>query len=196
MVCSKIAPDAVIAYHTALRFYGKAYSLWSNYVCLSHTRLQPFEYEGQTFKSVLFPQSLVEKGEEMHEVNTEDSHGEDLWVTSLERTMVDVMQRPDLAGGWEEVWRSLEMVEYFDLAAVCRYVELLGNATTAAKVGLFLEQHKEQLMVDEEHLERLARLRPKSPHYLDRSHKGSNTLLSTWNLVVPNMVFERRWEEQ
>lgn len=196
LVCTKMVPDAVLAYHTALQFYGKSYSLWSDYVCLSHSRLQPFEYEGQTFKSVLFPQSLVEKGEEMYEVNTEDSHGEDLRVTSLERTMVDVMQRQDLAGGWEEVWRSLEMVEYFDLAVVFRYVELLGNATTAAKVGFFLEQHREQLMVDDEHLDRLARLRPKSPHYLDRSHKGSNTFLSKWNLVVPDDVLNRSWEEQ
>ena len=65
LVCSKMAPDSVLAYHTALQFYGKAYSYWSSYIYLSHSRLRPFEYEGQTFKPVLFPQSLVKKGEEM-----------------------------------------------------------------------------------------------------------------------------------
>ncbi len=32
-------------------------------------------------------------------------------VTAFERTLVDVLDAPDLGGGWEEVWRSLEMVE-------------------------------------------------------------------------------------
>ena len=40
------------------------------------------------------------------------------------------------------------MVEYYHLDKVVEYVELLDNATTAAKVGFFLDQHREQLMVD------------------------------------------------
>lgn len=196
LICAKMALDAVLAYHTALQFHGKVYSLRNDYICLSHSRPQPFDYVGQTFKSVLFPQALVEAKEEMYGVNVEDAGGEDVRVTGLERTMVDVLQRPDLGGGWEEIWRSLEMVEYFDLNTVCNYAELLGNSTTAAKVGFFLEQHKEQLMVDDGCLERLARLRPKSPHYLDRSEDGGNTLLSTWNLVVPDSILNRSWEEQ
>ncbi len=133
---------------------------------------------------------------QMYAAETVESHGEDLCVTSLERTMVDVMQRPNLAGSWEEVWRSLEMMEYFDLEAVCEYVEMLGNATTAAKVGFFLDQHREQLMVDEMYLDRLATLRPKLPHYLDRSCKGNSKFFPDWNLVVPNCIVERHWEKQ
>jgi predicted transcriptional regulator of viral defense system len=41
--------------------------------------------------------------------------------TTFERTLVDVLDAPDFGGGWEEVWRSLEMVEYFDLAAVVEH---------------------------------------------------------------------------
>ena len=59
-------------------------------------------------------------------------------VTGLERTFVDVLNRPDLTGSWEEIWRSLESVEFFDLDKVAVYVDLFGNATTAAKVGFFL----------------------------------------------------------
>ena len=66
-------------------------------------------------------------------------------MTGLERTLVDVLNRPDLTGSWEEIWRSLESVEFFDLDKVAEYVHLLGNATTAAKVDFFLEQHREAL---------------------------------------------------
>ncbi len=39
-------------------------------------------------------------------------------VASLERTLVDVLNRPRYPGGWEEVWRSLESVAFFDLDRV------------------------------------------------------------------------------
>ncbi len=45
-------------------------------------------------------------------------------------------------GGWEEIWRSLETVEFFDLDRIVEYVLLLGNATTASKVGYYLEEHR------------------------------------------------------
>ncbi len=57
--------------------------------------------------------------------------------------------------------RSLESVEFFDLDKVVEYALLLGNATTGAKVGFFLEQHREPLMVEDRHLKALQGLRPR-----------------------------------
>ena len=196
LICAKMAPDAVLAYHTALQYHGKAYTVRNDYVCCSRSRVHAFEYEGQTFKAVLFPHALLARGREMFGVEQAESQGEPLRVTSLERTLVDVMQRPELSGGWEEVWRSLEMVDYYHLDRVVDYVELLDNATTAAKVGFFLDQHSEQLMVDPSYLERLKALCPKSPHYLERSYKGNSKFFPDWNLVVPDFIVERHWEEQ
>jgi len=56
-------------------------------------------------------------------------------VTSLERTQVDVLVRPDLGGGLEEVWRFLESVEYFDVERVTNYMLKLRSATAVVKVG-------------------------------------------------------------
>jgi hypothetical protein len=86
-------------------------------------------------------------------------------------------------------------VEFFDLDKVTAYVQHLGNATTAAKVGFFLEQHREGLMVDEAHLKALRDLRPQRPHYLERSRRKAGRFVAAWNLVVPQEVYERSWEE-
>lgn len=196
LICSKMASDAVLAYHTALQFHGKVYTIRNDYLCCSRQRPQSFDYEGQTFRAVLCPRPLLVRGQEMLEVEESESQGESLRVTSLERTLVDVLQRPELSGGLEEVWRSLEMVEYFRLDRVVQYVEILDNATTAAKVGFFLDQHRDELMVDETQLERLKALRPKSPHYFERSRTGNSKLVSDWNLVVPDFISERHWEER
>lgn len=131
----------------------------------------------------------------MSNVIAADRSGVDVRVTNLERTMVDVLDRPQLGGGWEEIWRSLESVEFFDLDAVVDYALLLGNATTIAKAGFFLEQHRERLMVEERHLEQLRKHGPRAPFYLSRSQRHPGKLVAGWNLVVPLEVLERRWLE-
>jgi predicted transcriptional regulator of viral defense system len=152
-------------------------------------------FRTHVFRGAKFPQVLHLAGKESFGVLTDERAGMLLRVTSLERTLVDVLDRPDLSGSWEEIWRSLESVEFFDLDKVVEYALLLGNSTTGAKVGFFLEQHREPLMVEDRHLKALHDLRPRQPHYLDRVKRISGHLVSKWNLVVPRDVLERAWGE-
>ena len=73
------------------------------------------------------------------------------------------------------------------------YTLLLGNATTAAKVGLFIDQHREALMVAESHLKPQGDRRPRQ--YLDRARGNFPCLVTDWNLMVPKDVLERSWGE-
>jgi hypothetical protein len=76
-----------------------------------------------------------------------------------------------------------------------QYALFLDNATTIAKVGYFLDQHRERLMVEDSHLQALKSHRPAQPHYMDRSNPGGGRLESDWNLIVPVYIAERAWEE-
>lgn len=195
LLAGKMVSDAVLAYHTALEFHGRSYSLYQRFYYLSEQRSLPVKFRSYEFRGVIMPQSLRKKGKEMFGVSRVERSGVDLKVTDFERTLVDVLDRPDLSGSWEEIWRSLESTEYFDLEKVIEYVLLLGNATTAAKVGFFLEQHKESLMVDNAHLKALRDFRPHQPHYLERAKRKAGRLVKAWNLIVPEEVFNRSWGE-
>ena len=194
LLASKMTDDAVLAYHTALEFHGKAYSVFEEFQYLTGRAARPVTFRSDRFRPVRFPKKLAASGRELFAVKEMDRAGLAVRVTSLERTLVDALDRPDLSGGWEEIWRSLEMVEFFDLDVVIEYTLLLDNATTAAKVGFFLEQHKEALMVEVAHLESLRACRPRKPHYLMRGQRGGQ-LVPGWNLVVPLEVLERSWQE-
>ena len=83
----------------------------------------------------------------------------------------------------------------FDLDAVIDYAFKLDSAATVARVGLYLEQHREPLMVDENHLERLRARAPRQPIYLERGKRESGRLLSRWNIVVPERILLHTWAE-
>ena len=195
LIAAKLTPGAFLSHHTALEFHGRAHSM-REYFTYSATRpLEPLTFRSHVYQGTGFPQVLRRVGKVYTGVVTIEHAGVEIRVTSLERTLVDVLNRPDLSGSWEEIWRSLESVEFFDLDKVVEYSLLLANATTVAKVGFFLEQHRNAFMVEEDHLEALHELRPLQPHYLDRARRKSGCLVPKWNLLVPREVLERSWGE-
>ena len=193
LVATKVEPDAVVAFHAALQFHGKAYSLWNRFHYLTSKRAVRFAYRDLEFVPVRVPADLRALPEYGGGILERRHGGGVVRVTTLERTLADVLDAPDKAGGWEEVWRSLEMIEFFDLDAVFAYVDK-RSAMTAARVGFFLEQHREQMMVEEQHLERLAELSPAQPRYLD-GRREEGKLISRWNIIVPERVLQRTWQE-
>lgn len=195
LIAARLTKDAVISYHTALEIHGNAYSTREQITYSAAQPLSLVTFRSRIYRGVKFPKSLRNGGKEKTDVITVDRQGLDISVTNLERTLVDVLDRPSLSGSWEEIWRSLESIAFFDLDKVIEYALLLGNATTIAKVGFFLDQHRESLMVEREHLDSLRKYRPKRPHYLESSKRESGKLVADWNLVLPVELIERSWGE-
>ena len=195
LVAVKLTKDSVLSHHTALEFHGRAYSVWQKVTYSASRPVEKLAFRSHVFQGTRFPEALRRLTKEHFEVLDRERGGVPVRVTSLERTLVDVLDRPQQSGGWEEIWRSLESVEFFNLNKVVEYALLLSNATTASKVGFFLDQHRKELMVDERHLQPLREIRPRQAHYLDRNRRGSGSLDANWNLVIPAEVTQRSWAE-
>jgi predicted transcriptional regulator of viral defense system len=192
LLATKLAPDAVVAYHAALQFHGKVYSVWNRFHYLARARQRRFVFRDLEFVPVQVPAALRSRPDLGGGIVDHRHAGGLARITSLERTLVDVLDSPDRSGGWEEVWRSLEMVEFFDVDAVLEYARMLRSALTAARVGFFLEQHREALMVEERHLQSFRDLAPAQPRYLDQRRERGK-LVAKWNLVVPERIIARAW---
>jgi predicted transcriptional regulator of viral defense system len=194
LLATKLASDAAVAYHAALQFRGKAYSVWHRFAVLTRSHVRSLSFQGSEFVSVRPPRALDRLPDLGGGVVAEPHAGGTVRVTTFERTLVDLLDAPDLGGGWEEVWRSLEMVEYFNLAAVMDHALKRGSALTIARVGFFLDQHREELFVEEQHLKVLREHAPRQPRYLDPKREAGR-LVKPWNLVVPERVINRSWAE-
>ncbi len=195
LLTGRMADGAVLSHHTALDFYGSSYSVFNRFIYLCSSTMHTFRWRGMEFRAAPIPQAIRGKKTEGFGVRQEDRRGQVVRVTGLERTLVDVFNRPDLGGGWEEIWRSLDTVAYFDLDEVVKYALLLDNSTTIAKVGFYLERNRERLMVQDSQLSRLRKHGPASPRRMERSGTKPGKFVSAWNLVVPEHVYERTWEE-
>jgi predicted transcriptional regulator of viral defense system len=195
LLASKAASNAVLAYHSALELHGLAYTTFNEFTFLTDRQIRPFIYVGQRFRAIYQPKTLLLHKKAYHEVESITREGLLIQITSLERTIVDLLDRPDLGGGWEEIWRSLENVTSLNVEKIISYALLLQNATTIAKVGFFLEQRPNYLTVDKDHTEKLLSYLPKQPHYMDKHVRGEGKYIEKWHLIVPLYILNRSWEE-
>jgi hypothetical protein len=66
---------------------------------------------------------------------------------------------------------------------------------TVARVGFFLSQHRDALSVDDSVLAYLRQHHPKNPKYLTNDEPRSGRLIAEWNLVVPEEILKKSWDE-
>ena len=194
LVATKAAEDAAVSHHAALQFHGRTYSMWHQVTFLTRSHTRGFRFGAVEYVPVRPPAAIADLEDMGGGIETAPTGGGQARVCTCERAMVDVLHTPALGGGWEEIWRSLEMIEFFDLESVIAYALRLDTATTVARVGLFLERHRERLFVDDAHLARLQAHAPKDPRYLDASREPGR-LVHPWNLIVPQRVLDQRWGE-
>lgn len=194
LVATKATDDATVSHHAALQFHGRTYSIWSQVTFFTRRHARPFRFGATEFVPVRPPGAVAGLPDMGGGVELVMSGGGRVRVTTCERALVDVLHTPALGGGWEEIWRSLEMVEFFDLDAVISYTLAMGSALTVARVGFFLEQHREVFFVEDRHLVKLEARRPRQARYIDPSREPGR-LVPRWRLIVPERVLHRTWNE-
>ena len=174
-LAARMAPDAALGYHTALEAHGTAQSVFERFTFLTWTGARATSFRGRRFVPVKprAPLRLLENSSAWTE--RMDRRGVEIRVTTIERTVVDVLDRPDLSGGVEEVWRSLAGVPAIDTESLEQDLFVLGNRTLVSKLGYCLETHRDELAVSDAFLKRLRARIPRAPVFMDRSGRGDSS---------------------
>ncbi len=196
-VAAAVAPDAVVGLHAALRLHGYGHSQLSTLTYYASTRPATFDCSGMQLRAVAHPAALVTLDAVDLETEQVERAGTRVTVTSLERTVVDMLDRQDLSGGIEEVWRSATQLSWLDERRVLRYVHARNSATLAARTGFLLEQLASLNVPPSalHELQALAQTLSPGPFEFAPDERGPRRYVHAWRLRVPESVIERRWSE-
>jgi len=190
LVAAAVRPDGVFSHHGALELLGAAHTAWNECTVFTAKRRRPLKVGGVTVQFLEHPLTL--RGNESADFATRkvERRGRLLRVTGPERTLVECFNRPDLAGGLEELVVSAGGFPTLELRLLKDVLERYGVAKLWGAVGWFLEQHQRAFEVNSFYLLELEKRRTSTPQYLAAGARGG-TLVARWNLIVPEALLRQ-----
>ncbi|MEI7600883.1 MAG: type IV toxin-antitoxin system AbiEi family antitoxin [Aestuariivirga sp.] len=194
VAASKLRTDGVLGFHSALELHGIAYSEFNEVQLISAGRTERVDLPFGVCRFVTPPKALAAADKADYLTTIIDRQGVAVRVTAVERTIVDVLHRPELAGGVEEVLKSLDLVRYLDPAKVADYVELLDNRSLASVSGWWLEKRRGALGVTDDVLARLRARLPRSKHYALSAEPGHAVFIKPWRVLLPAEAVDAAFE--
>ena len=190
LAASRLRHGGTIAYHSALELHGCAYTEGHDMQVIAQGEPGMFEAAGFACRFVRPPRGFAPPDGVM----AVDRLGQEVRVTTIERTIADLFDRYDLAGDAEELFNSLDLVVRVDAAALVRYLRARGKASAAGALGFWLEREQKRLGVPDAALEELRTLMPAQPRYALGATPGGGKTARGWNVILPIDVVERRFE--
>ncbi|MGY8681728.1 transcriptional regulator [Bradyrhizobium sp. UFLA05-153] len=194
LVASRIREDSVLAFHTALELHGLSYSEGVETQILSKGRPGELKTRVGMVRFVAQPAALRRSGRELDGTVVLDRRGLDIRVTSLERTLVDCVERPDLAGGNEELSNALQTVSAIEMLKLVELVLARENQSVAGVLGCWLESRREDLLVDDGVLEELKRSAPSSTRPVLGATIQAGEPHPNWKVILPNEFLRPSFE--
>lgn len=187
LLATHLDAEGAVAGQAALQFHGLAVPSCERIHYLTRQRAKPFTFGGQTYVAAPVAPALRQApdlggGIRRHRIGEGVAR-----VATPERSLVDILEAPGRYGGWEEVWQCLQMLQEVDVDEVIGFAGMRQSALVAARVGFYLEKHRDRLLVGEVHLAALQELAPAQTRYLDRRREPGK-LVRRWNLIVPHWM--------
>lgn len=191
LAASRLRTGAVIAYRSALELHGYAASP-TNEVQLI-VRGEPGLVETIDFACrFVSPPSHPSPDQGVIAV---DRQGLTINVTTRERTLADLFDRYDLAGGADELFQSLDLVvereDPLDIDALVDFARRRNNAAAAGALGFWLDRERHRLAVTDAALEDLRSLAPRHARYALGATPGHGRAATGWNVILPTDIIEK-----
>jgi len=172
---SHAAPNAYIAYHSALEYHGIANQIYYEVYAASVNRFRTFEHDGLTYTHVQSPTDIgimVKPG--------------GVRLTDLERTVLDGINDFSKVGGLEELLRSITLIPFLDGNKLFKYLNVYNKIFLFQKTGYILEHFKNGLKLTDDFFDDCkARVTGSKRYLYPRLQNKSPVFNSGWALYVP-----------
>ena len=175
-VASALTPTAYISYHSALEFYGMANQDFNTMYVASESRFNSFEFDGLSY---IYAKSQTDIGIETPIM----SYG--IRVTSLERTVIDCIDRIDRCGGSEEMLQCFGMIMHISEAKLMEVLASYDKATLYKKAGFILSKFRGRFNLSADFFQ-ICRERANVGSKVLTSYEDCTEYDREWNLSYPD----------
>ncbi|HEX3844689.1 MAG TPA: hypothetical protein VHV80_10025 [Steroidobacteraceae bacterium] len=195
LAASRLRIGAIIAYRSALEWHGCATTGTDEVQVIAPGEPGLVATAGFACRFVTPPRhhSPTEG------VTTVDRQGLAITMTTLERTLVDVFDRYDLAGGAAALFRSLDLIVEreapLDFEALVQIASRCGNATAAAALGFWLDRERQSPSVPDAVIEDLRSLAPRHARYALGATPGHGRAATGWRVILPSDIIARYFDD-
>ena len=183
MIASKIKDDAYISYHSALEYYGVKNQFFYEVYVSTNKRFENFEFDGFLYKFInsKYNFGIIENAK--------------VRVTDKERTLIDCINKTELAGGNEELIMCLELLGKLDGEKILKYLQKYNSKKLYSKVGFFLELFKDNYGISDSIINICKKKSEKNKLYFNEEAKKMKCkYIKEWNLIIPK-IFINKGEE-
>ncbi len=180
-IASKIFPDSFVCYHSALEYYGIANQVFNNVYVGTSKRFSTFE-----FNRIEYECKIVNSYIQVNNIVNENIN-----ITSLERTIIDCIDKIELSGGIEELLNAINQVRILNENKLIDVLKSYDKVFLYQKTGYILEQFKSELSLSENFFECcLNNLTNQVKYFLQNEYKDI-IYNSKWKLMAPNNLKSR-----
>lgn len=190
LVAAALRSDALFSHHSALELLGATRSEQSPVTICTRSRRSPVDLDGQFIRFLNHPPGLRRARREDLGTQEITRSKRTLRITGPERTLIDGLRQPHLAGGVDKLVELSAEFSVLDLNLLQELLKFYNTKMLWAAVGWFLERYRHTFDVNNDALVRFEKHRPRAPQYLLRSERGG-TFAPRWNMIMPNSL--TRW---
>lgn len=184
LLASKLTEPYFLGYHTALELHGVAHSAYHVMHVATPKQLRPFEYQGLQYRRVPASAREVELASTTQRVDDQKVN-----VARREWALVQCALRLELAGGFEEYYRSVSGFASIHPETVLAATRFYKTRTLYNRVGLTLWANRDRWHLTKEDLAPFKRGLSKHPYYFG-AQKGAAKYVREWNVFVPESMME------
>ena len=182
-IATSMYKDSYIIYHTALEFYGLSNQIY-NLVQVGTKKIErKIDFNGYTFE---FQKSMMDKYIDSIYQNSL------IRVTTIERTIVDCLNKIKLAGGLEEVSLAISGITYIDENKLLDVLNIYNKSILYNKVGYILSTMNKNLVSDEFYSICKNKINNKTVDIRENKRIPS-TINKEWNIIVPEYILNERY---
>ena len=181
LIGAKASTKSFLSHYTALTIHGLA-ERYTTQIYITTTKHQRnIKYHGNTIR---YLQIIPEKFFGYENIKYSNTN---IQVSNLERTIIDVIDKPKYAGGYNATINCLKNIDNIQYEKLLSYLKRINSRTIIRKTGYLLEK-LDNLNPPKKILKEIKGISGLHDIYFDKNKKGKYD--KEWNIIIPKNILE------